>query len=224
MENDQDEEKVQLLEDGSDYYNGEKEPQDKVASPEQQHQQVDVVGLPVRPADLGARLPWTSHIFACFGSNDGFCSSDLEICVLGSFVPCVLYGSNVERLDPTPGTFCNHCLGYSSLFFLGNFIFNTNCLAPCFSFPVRSAIRRKFNLQGTGETVLRSVGCCTGMLESGQNRERCEVVCDFAMHFCCHPCALCQEGREIRRRLPNLGFNRRPYHAMLPPGEQMMAP
>ena len=32
--------------------------------------------------------------------------------------------------------------------------------------------------------------------------EQAEIACDFATHVCCHPCALCQEGRELRRRLP----------------------
>lgn len=61
--------------------------------------------------------------------------------------PCVLYGSNVERLGSAPGTFANHCLPYTGLYLLGNTFFGWNCLAPWFSYPIRTAIRRKFNLE-----------------------------------------------------------------------------
>ncbi|CAL5351068.1 unnamed protein product [Camellia sinensis] len=100
-----------------------------------------VMGEPMR------RAQWDSSLFACLGRNDEFCSSDLEVCLLGSVAPCVLYGSNVERLGAGPGTFANHCLPYSSLFLIGNSIFGSNCLAPWFSYPSRTAIRRKFNLE-----------------------------------------------------------------------------
>lgn len=69
--------------------------------------------------------------------------------LLGSFAPCVLYGSNVERLGLGPGTFANHCLPYSGLYLLGNSLFGWNCMAPCFSYPSRTAIRRKFNLEAS---------------------------------------------------------------------------
>lgn len=63
--------------------------------------------------------------------------------------PCVLYGSNVERLGSTPGTFANHCLSYYGLYLIGNTFFGWNCLAPWFSYPSRTAIRRKFNLEAS---------------------------------------------------------------------------
>lgn len=69
--------------------------------------------------------------------------------ILGSVAPCVLYGSNVERLGSSPGTFTNHCLPYSFLYMLGKSLFGGNCLAPWFSYPTRSAIRRKFNLEAS---------------------------------------------------------------------------
>ncbi|ESR42071.1 cell number regulator 8 [Citrus sinensis] len=94
------------------------------------------------------RSLWDSSLFACLGRNDEFCSSDLEVCLLGGMAPCVLYGSNVERLASAPGTFANHCLPYSGLYLIGNAFFGWNCLAPWFSYPSRTAIRRKFNLEG----------------------------------------------------------------------------
>jgi hypothetical protein len=45
----------------------------------------------------------------------------------------------------------------------------------------------------------------------------------LATHVFCHACALCQEGREVRRRLPHPGFNTQPpVLVMIPPGEQTM--
>ncbi|KAE8692479.1 Detected protein of confused Function [Hibiscus syriacus] len=65
-------------------------------------------GLPlVRGSVVGepmGRSQWDSSLLACLGRNDEFCSSDIEVCLLGSVAPCVLYGSNVERLGSAPGT------------------------------------------------------------------------------------------------------------------------
>ncbi|CAN0926843.1 Cell number regulator 8 [Linum grandiflorum] len=102
-----------------------------------------VVGEPM------GRAQWDSGICDCLGRNDDFCSSDLEVCLLGSVAPCVLYGTNAERLGSTPGTFANHCLPYTGLYFLGNSVFGWNCLAPWFSYTSRTAMRRRFNLEAT---------------------------------------------------------------------------
>lgn len=59
-------------------------------------------------------------------------------------------------------------------------------------------------------------------MDEGQ-MEQAEMACDFATHICCHQCALCQEGREIRRRLPHPGFGSQPMLVMIPPGDQTMA-
>ncbi|XP_058110250.1 cell number regulator 8 [Magnolia sinica] len=175
-----------------------------------------VLGEPV------ARFRWDSSLFACLGRNDDFCSSDLEVCLLGSFAPCILYGSNAERLGASPGTFANHCLPYTGLYLLGNSLFGSNYLAPWFSYPSRTAIRQKFNLEGSCEALSRSCGCCRGIIEDEVQRENCESACDFTTHFFCHTCALCQEGRELRRRLPHPGFNGRSVVVMIPPAEQAM--
>ncbi|MDG6100380.1 hypothetical protein EXU34_23355, partial [Alteromonas sp. ZYF713] len=140
--------------------------------------------------------------------------------LLGSVAPCVVYGSNVERLGSAPGTFANHCLPYTALYFIGNALFGWNGMAPWFSYPTRTAIRRRFNLEGNWESISKSCGGCCNMNE--EQLEQAEVACDFATHVCCHPCALCQEGREIRRRLPHPGFGVQPMLVMIPPGEQTM--
>ncbi|KAL2454543.1 PLAC8 family protein [Abeliophyllum distichum] len=102
---------------------------------------------------------------------------------------------------------------------LGIRFFGWNCLAPWFSYPIRSAIRRKFNLEGSCEALARSCGCCGSFMENEVQREQCESACDFATHVFCHACALCQEGREVRRRLPHPGFIAQPVLVMIPPGE-----
>ncbi|XP_039132423.1 cell number regulator 8 [Dioscorea cayenensis subsp. rotundata] len=183
-------------------------------------------GLPVSHGSVigepAARAQWDSSLFACLGRNDEFCSSDLEVCLLGSFAPCVLYGSNAERLGGGPGSFANNCLPYTGLYMLGNMFFGWNCLAPWFSYPRRTALRRKFNLEGSCEAFSRSFGCCHGMLQDEVRREQLESACDLATHLLCHPCSLCQEGRELRRRMPHPGFNGRPILVMMPPTEQAM--
>ncbi|KAK9985473.1 hypothetical protein SO802_030424 [Lithocarpus litseifolius] len=184
-------------------------------------------GLPLRhggsvvgePMD---RSQWSSSICACLGRNDEFLSSDLEVCVLGSFAPCVLYGSNAERLGSNPGTFANHCTTYTGLYLIGNYVFGWNCLAPWFSYNSRTAIRRKFNLEGSCEALHGTCGCCGSFVEDEVQREQCESACDFATHVFCHQCSLCQEGREIRRRMPHPGFNAQPFLVMIPPVEQAM--
>lgn len=176
-----------------------------------------VVGEPMRD-----RAYWDSSLCACLGRNDEFCSSDLEVCLLGSVAPCVLYGSTAERLGSTPGTFANHCLPYTGLYLLGNSLFGGNWLAPWLSYGNRTAIRRRFNLEGSCEAFTRSCGCCGCFIEDDVQREHCETACDFATHVFCHACALCQEGREVRRRLPHPGFNAQPVLIMIPPAEQTM--
>lgn len=76
--------------------------------------------------------------------------------------------------------------------------------------------------QGSCEALNRSCGCCGSYLENEEQREHYELACDFATHVFCHVCALCQEGRELRRRVPHPGFNAQPVLVMIPPGEQTM--
>ncbi|KAJ0262198.1 hypothetical protein HA466_0051710 [Hirschfeldia incana] len=185
-------------------------------------------GLPVSDGSVMGepigRNQWSSGLFSCLGRNDELCSSDLEVCVLGSVAPCVLYGTNAERLgSAVPGTFTNHCLTYSGLYFIGNSLFGWNCLAPWFSYSSRSAIRRRFNLEGSFEAMNRSCGCCGSCIEDEMQREHMETTCDFVTHLLCHTCALCQEGRELRRKVLHPGFNAaQSTVVVLPPSEQTM--
>ncbi len=75
--------------------------------------------------------------------------------------------------------------------------------------------------QGTGENLANTFGCCHGANDESHN-ERCESILDGAVHFLCHSCALCQESRELRRRLPHPGFSHPAYLPLAPPMEQHM--
>jgi Cys-rich protein (TIGR01571 family) len=222
------EEQQALLEESAKMYTGEMEPETKTMEPPTTPEYIEVAnGVPAGPGGpvMGApvsRSAWSTGLFSCLGSQDEFCSSDLEVCIVGTFIPCVLYGGNMERILPRRSSFCTHCLSYSSLYFLGNCLFNTNILAPCFSYPSRTALRRKFNLEGTGEQIANTFGCCGSVIDDDESHECCESVLDCAVHVLCHPCALCQESRELRRRLPHPAFSRPAYLPQAPPMEQHM--
>ncbi|EPS59953.1 hypothetical protein M569_14853, partial [Genlisea aurea] len=173
---------------------------------------------------LVRRSPWATGIFSCFGKGDEFFGSDVEVCLLGSIAPCVLHGSNSERLGAVPGTFSNHCWPYTGLYFIGNVLFGWNCLAPFYAYSNRTSIRRQFNLEGNCETMARSCGCLetTVAAMNDADREQWESGCDLAAHVLCHPCALCQEAREVRRKIPHPGLSLQPVIVMIPPAGQAM--
>jgi Cys-rich protein (TIGR01571 family) len=200
-------------------YKGEKEPETKDVKVEQEYEAAIVDGLPVGPAStvLGApvsRSPWSTGLFDCFGSCGEHFTSDLQVCVLGSFAPCVLYGNNMERLYPgEDGIFMHHCMMYTYLWIVGANLLNVN-LAPCISVGSRIALRRKYNLEGTGD-------CCFTGIGDDESREGCNSAFDVFTHFMCHLCALCQESRELRRRSPP---SYQAFMPMTPPMEQSMTP
>lgn len=196
--------------------------EDKMCAVSPPPREAVAVGLPVGDYVM-PRSQWDSGLFSCLGRQDDFYSSDLEVCLLGTMAPCVLYGTNAERLESDSGAFTNHCMPYTCLYFTGSWLFGSNILAPWLSYRVRTAMRRRFNLEGSCETFNRTCGCCGGCYENEVQREQLETACDLATHGLCHPCALCQEGRELRRRLPHPGFNvQQPILFMIPPGGQAM--
>jgi len=207
-------------------YQGEMEPETKEAQSQEGEEETST-GLPVGPGpastDIGVpvpRTPWSTGLFQCFGTGDEHFSSDLEVCVLGFAAPCVLYGSNMERLFPNHGLFAGHCLHYSCLYFLGSLLFNANNIAPWMSGRSRVALRHKYNLEGYGQYCFG----CSGT-PGEESRERCDSCCDLAIHglFCLHPFALAQEGRELRRRTLHPAFQPYVVVTMAPPVEQNMS-
>eukprot|EP00475_Leptophrys_vorax_P013900 TRINITY_DN2024_c0_g1_i1.p2 TRINITY_DN2024_c0_g1~~TRINITY_DN2024_c0_g1_i1.p2 ORF type:complete len:209 (-),score=5.21 TRINITY_DN2024_c0_g1_i1:328-954(-) len=167
------------------YYQGELEPEEKHAKDEKCADEKIV-----QPELAFERNNWTTGLFGCCGNTDQFESTDCEICCLGSFAPCVLYASNQERLKGDSRVFWEHCWKYAAFFVLGKIFFKANVLAPCHSWPTRSEVRTRFHLESDAK-------CCFT-----NPSPDCERGCDCLVHFCCHGCALCQEAREIRRRLP----------------------
>jgi Cys-rich protein (TIGR01571 family) len=187
-----------LLKEEAGLYKGEKEPEEKAP--------VSAVtkvadGIPYQrpvalsPANMAPLEQWSTGLFNCCYNTPEHLGSDCEICMLGWLAPCVLYGSTRERLQPDD--FSSSCCLYNGLYFLSQALVNANCLAPFLSYPTRTAIRQRFNLEGN----VPSEGCCC--FTSPEQREGLEQSADCLIHFWCHPCALCQEAREVRRRCPH---------------------
>ncbi|GLT59561.1 hypothetical protein SLA2020_323730 [Shorea laevis] len=130
---------------------------------------------PASPQDGAVQSQWSSGICAC--------CDDMQSCCIGLFCPCFLFGKNAEFLGS--GTLIGSCMTH---FILWGFINSLcciltegfllglpGCFVACYACGYRKALRAKYNLQ--------------------------EAPCgDFATHFFCHPCAICQEYREIRER------------------------
>ncbi|XP_068467577.1 protein PLANT CADMIUM RESISTANCE 10 isoform X2 [Phaseolus vulgaris] len=102
---------------------------------------------------------------------------------IGCLCPCFLFGKNAEFLGS--GTFLGSCVTHFILWSVVNtacclltdglFLGLPGCLVSCYACGYRKALRSKYNLP--------------------------EAPCgDFVTHFCCHPCAICQEYREICER------------------------
>ncbi|XP_048333967.1 protein PLANT CADMIUM RESISTANCE 10 isoform X2 [Ziziphus jujuba] len=102
---------------------------------------------------------------------------------IGLFCPCFLFGKNAEFLGS--GTLMGSCMTHLILYALfytvccplteGIFLGLPGCFVSCYACGYRRALRSKYNLP--------------------------EAPCgDFATHFFCHLCAICQEYREIRER------------------------
>lgn len=177
-------------------YVGESEPKEsgKVPLPSTESTNVSVRTLET--------VPWSTGVFDCCAmASPEWISSDWEICFLGWQAPCVLYGSNRERLTGNHVSFSEHCLLYLALLVAGECVVRGNVVAPLMTYTSRTEIRRKYNLKGNYQGWKEATSCC--MTHSENTQENMEVACDCLLHYFCHPCALCQEARELRRRTPN---------------------
>jgi hypothetical protein len=80
------EEQQALLEESANMYTGEMEPETKTVEPPKTPEYIEVAnGVPAGPGGpvMGApvsRSAWSTGLFSCLGSQDEFCSSDLEVC------------------------------------------------------------------------------------------------------------------------------------------------
>jgi len=133
---------------------------------------------------------WSTGLFDCF--------TDMPSCVVGYFLPCVLYGDNASALKGK--TFGGSCCAFYGLTCVNNGLFllfqsalRTHPIAlmagyPIFSFlPLlvmpaltldnREKIREAYDIQ--------EEACC------GRS---------YLIHMFCLRCALCQEARELKIR------------------------
>ncbi|KAH0464912.1 hypothetical protein IEQ34_005015 [Dendrobium chrysotoxum] len=129
------------------------------------------------PPQAVARDPsqWSSGICAC--------CDDMQSCIIGTICPCFLFGKNAEFLGS--GTLAGSCMTHFILWGLVNSLcclfsggilaFFPGAMVACYACGYRKALRAKYKLQ--------------------------EAPCgDLTTHLFCHPCAICQEYREIRER------------------------
>ncbi|KAE8669903.1 Protein PLANT CADMIUM RESISTANCE 10 [Hibiscus syriacus] len=122
-------------------------------------------------------VQWSSGICAC--------CDDMQSCCIGLLFPCYLFGKNAEFLGS--GTLVGSCITHFILWAFANTLCcvltqgfylalpGLGCFISCYACGYRRTLRSRYNLQ--------------------------EAPCgDFATHFFCHLCAICQEYREIRER------------------------
>ncbi|XP_002971358.2 protein PLANT CADMIUM RESISTANCE 10 [Selaginella moellendorffii] len=137
-------------------------------------------------------LRWTSGICAC--------SDDIPSCCLGLFCPCILFGRNVETLEDRPwvGPCVMHLLLWGAVTGLccalteGTALGVAASCVSCYACGYRKTLRDKYNLE--------------------------DAPCgDFLTHLCCHPCAVCQEYREMKERGTYSGIP-----VTVAPGNQVM--
>ncbi|CAJ1926834.1 unnamed protein product [Sphenostylis stenocarpa] len=148
--------------------------------------QSDSGGVDVSLLQSNEQLPdsnGSNQLQAQWSSGICACCDDMQSCCIGFLCPCFLFGKNAEFLGS--GTFLGSCVTHFILWSVVNtacclltdglFLGLPGCLVSCYACGYRKALRSKYNLP--------------------------EAPCgDFVTHFCCHPCAICQEYREIRER------------------------
>ncbi|CAM8935474.1 unnamed protein product [Rhodiola kirilowii] len=169
-------------------------------TPGELNQPIDVPQLQVRRCfECGQPLPdtyqrpadedWTTGIFGC--------AEDPESCWKGLFCPCILFGRNVETMsDETPWT--GPCVCHALCVEGGMVAFATTVMFHGID-PRTSCLI----LEGLFFTWWLC-GIYTGInRESLQKKYHLkDSPCDPCMVHCClHPCALCQEHREMKSRL-----------------------
>ncbi|KAL3501924.1 hypothetical protein ACH5RR_036373 [Cinchona calisaya] len=96
------------------------------------------------------------------------CFSDCRSCCLTCFCPCVTFGRNAEIADRGQSS----CCMCGCLFCLLNAYLHGG-LSWLIGMGYRTKIRRQYGISGDG-------------------------CADCLTHFCCQPCALCQEYRELQ--------------------------
>lgn len=132
---------------------------------------------PAYPNQQGLMQGTQNYNTAANGSfSTGLCSWCAEpggcgLCMSSTFCCCCQYGRNVEKLDPQQATCGGSCCGAGWLYCLF-YHFGLSVIPQCIT---RGEIRRINGLQPSP---------CADCLTS----------------WCCQPCGMCQEAREIKIR------------------------
>ncbi|KZS97350.1 PLAC8-domain-containing protein [Sistotremastrum niveocremeum HHB9708] len=119
------------------------------------------------PFDQNGKRAWSHDIFSCF--------EEIGTCCISTFLPCVTYAQNRSRLQHLQAHGTRHPSG-GEPFNQDCFVFG--CLHACaglgciLQIGQRQAAREHYRIEGDGGN-------------------------DFLCSWCCLPCALTQEAREI---------------------------
>ncbi|KAI4323785.1 hypothetical protein L6164_023363 [Bauhinia variegata] len=159
--------------------------------------------------------PWTIGICAC--------SQDRESCMTGLFCPCVLYGRNSASLanEDTSGR-CNKPCIFHGICVEGGIalgalttcaIFSGFYYFPGLEFLICEGLLCGWCLCG----VCTSLGRLSLQKKYHLKDSPCNPCC---VHCCLHWCALCQEHREMKQRLPESILS--PIFTVDPPPVQEM--
>ncbi|KAJ1692812.1 hypothetical protein LUZ63_009510 [Rhynchospora breviuscula] len=129
--------------------------------------------------------PWMTGICGC--------AEDPESCKIGLFCPCVLYGKNLETLEGTPWQ--EACSGHACFLVAGAAMMVS--LATCQMSPD--------TVWCISEGLLCGWFIFSATISSGREQMQkkfhlenspCDSCC---VHALMHPCAICQEHREMKR-------------------------
>ncbi|XP_010692125.2 cell number regulator 6 [Beta vulgaris subsp. vulgaris] len=159
--------------------------------------------------EIPADEPWMTGICGC--------AQDPESCMTGLFCPCVVFGRNVERFkEEIPWT--NACVCHAICIEGG---MTLAALISIFNGYIDANTLRLF-----GEGLLFAWWICG--IYNGLFREELQKKyhlqdspCDpCVVHCCMHWCALCQEHREMKGRLPENSMT--PMTVVNPPPVQEM--
>ena len=133
---------------------------------------------------------WSTGLFDCF--------TDMPSCILGSFLPCVLYGDNASALKGK--TFGGSCCAFVGL----------ECALAGVQMMFHSALRTHPIALMAGFPIFSFLPLLVIPALTLDNRKRIkerydiqEEACggrSYLIHMFCLSCALCQEARELKIR------------------------
>eukprot|EP00198_Chlamydomonas_reinhardtii_P010696 XP_001700033.1 predicted protein [Chlamydomonas reinhardtii] len=129
-------------------------------------------------AAMASRGDWSTELWDVCSQPGG-----MNMCCLSLWCPCIQYGMLLEQLPPgsvtCAGSLAGGCALFGALWLLGDML-GAALLTKIFVLPcsalvhtqTRGYIRRKYGIQS-------------------------HPLHDFFITWCCGPCALCQEAREV---------------------------